>query len=80
MPFNITIFIKYLENETFPSSRKVKKGYKLHKMASLVFYSYARGFTEAVLLQTFADNHAYIKFVANEIIPDEDIVNNFINK
>ena len=69
-----------LENETFPSSRKGRKGYALHKMASLVFYSYARGFTEASLIADFAKNHAYFQFVANGITPDEDTINNFINK
>ena len=81
----VVVFIKELleifgvENETFPSSRAGRKPYSLHKMASLVYYSYARGFTKASVIADMAKNHTYFKFVANGIEPDEDTINNFIN-
>ena len=81
----IVLFIKMLlktfevENETFPSSKPGRKPYSLHKMASLVYYSYGRGFTKASVIEDMAKNHTYFKFVANGIEPDEDTINNFIN-
>lgn len=60
-----------LENETFPSAKPGRKAYTLHKMASLVFYSYARGFTKASVIADLAKNHHYFKYVANGIEPDE---------
>ena len=81
----VVIFIKMLlktfeiENETFPSSKPGRKPYALHKMASLVYYSYARGFTKASVIADMAKNHTYFKFVANGITPDEDTINNFID-
>ena len=68
-----------LENETFPSSKPGRKPYALHKMASLVYYSYSRGFTKASIIADMAKNHHYFQFVANGIEPDEDTINNFIN-
>ena len=53
----IVLFIKMLlktfevENETFPSSKPGRKPYALHKMASLAYYSYARGFTKASVIE-----------------------------
>lgn len=81
----VVLFIKMLlktfevENETFPSSKPGRKPYALHKMASLVYYSYARGFTKASVIEDMVKNHTYFKFVANGIEPDEDTINNFIN-
>ena len=81
----VVMFIKMLlktfevENEMFPSSKPGRKPYALHKMASLVYYSYARGLTKASLIADMAKNHTYFKFVANGIEPDEDTINNFIN-
>lgn len=81
----VVLFIKMLlktfevENETFPSSKLGRKPYALHKMASLVYYSYARGFTKASVIEDMVKNHTYFKFVANGIEPDEDTINNFIN-
>lgn len=81
----VVLFIKMLlktyelENETFPSAKPGRKAYALHKMASLVFYSYARGFTKASVIADLAKNHHYFKYVANGIEPDEDTINNFTN-
>ena len=81
----VVLFIKMLlktfevENEIFPSSKSGRKPYALHKMVSLVYYSYARGFTKASVIADMAKNHTYFKFVANGIEPDEDTINNFIN-
>ena len=81
----VRIFIKEVlgifevENEIFPSSKVGRKPYSLHKMASLVFYSYARGFTKASVIADMARYHSYFQFVANGIEPDEDTINNFIN-
>ena len=81
----VVLFIRMLlktfevENETFPSSKPGRKPYALHKMASLVYYSYARGFTKASVIEDMVKNHTYFKFVANGIEPDEDTINNFIN-
>lgn len=69
-----------LDNEVFPSAKDNKKGYAMHKMVSLVYYSYARGFTKASVIADLAKNHTYFKFVANGIEPDEDTINLFINK
>lgn len=49
-------------------------------MASLVYYAYAKGFTNASVIADFAKNHKYYRFAANGITPDEDTINNFINK
>ena len=82
----VVMFIKMLlksfnlENEIFPSAKSNKKGFAMHKMASLVYYSFARGFTKASIIEDQAKNHTYFKFVANGITPDEDTINNFINK
>ena len=81
----VVMFIKMLlktfkvENEMFPSSKPGRKPYALHKMASLVYYSYSRCFTKASVIADMAKNHSYFKFVANGIEPDEDTINNFIN-
>lgn len=81
----VVLFIKMLlktyelENETFPSAKPGRKAYALHKMTSLVFYSYARGFTKASVIADLAKNHHYFKYVANGIEPDEDTINNFTN-
>lgn len=81
----VVLFIKMLlktyelENETFPSAKPGRKAYALHKMASLVFYSYARDFTKASVIADLAKNHHYFKYVANGIEPDEDTINNFTN-
>ena len=81
----VVLFIKMLlktfevENETFSSSKLGRKPYALHKMASLVYYSYVRGFTKASVIEDMVKNHTYFKFVANGIEPDEDTINNFIN-
>ena len=81
----VVLFIKMLlktfevENETFPSSKLGRKPYALHKMASLVYYSYVRGFTKASVIEDMVKNHTYFKFVANGIESDEDTINNFIN-
>ena len=81
----VVSFIKMLlktfevENETFPSSKPGRKPYSLHKMVSLIYYAYARGFTKASVIADMAKNHTYFKFVANGIEPDEDTINNFIN-
>lgn len=69
-----------LENETFPSARSGRKSYSLCKMASLVYYSFSRGFTKASIIADMAKNHKYFQYVANGIEPDEDTINNFINK
>lgn len=80
----VVLFIKMLlksyelENETFPSSKPGRKAYSLHKMASLVYYSYARGFTQGSVIADMAKYHHYFKYVANGIEPDEDTINNFI--
>ena len=80
----VVLFIKMLlktyelENETFPSVKHGRKAYSLHKMASLVFYSFARGFTKASVIADLAKYHHYFKYVANGIEPDEDTINNFI--
>lgn len=80
----VVIFIKnllktfQLKNETFPSSKSGRKPYALHKMASLVYYSYSRGFTQASVIADMAKHHSHFKFVANGIEPDEDTINNFI--
>ena len=82
----VVLFIKTmlksfnLENEIFPSAKDNKKGYALHKIASLVYYAYAKGFTNASVIADFAKNHKYYRFAANGITPDEDTINNFINK
>ena len=67
-----------LENETFPSSKPGRKPYALHKMASLVYYSYSRGFTKASIIADMAKYHHHFQFVANGIEPDEDTINDFI--
>ena len=69
-----------LNNEIFPSAKDNKKGYAMHKMVSLVYYSYSNGFTKASVIADLAKNHTYYKFVANGITPDEDTINLFINK
>ena len=68
-----------IENEIFPSSKPGRKGYALHKMASLVYYSFSRGFTKASIIADMAKNHTYFKYAANGITPNEDTINNFIN-
>ena len=56
----VVTFIKMLlktfeiENETFYSSKLGRKPYALHKMASLVYYAYARGFTKASVIADMA--------------------------
>ena len=81
----VVAFVKTLlksfevENETFPSSKPGRKPYALHKMLSLVYYSYAVGFTKASIIADMAKYHSYFKFVANGIEPDEDTINNFID-
>lgn len=80
----VVIFIKkllktfQLQNETFPSSKSGRKPYALYKMASLVYYSYSRGFNQASVIADMAKHHSHFKFVANGIEPDEDTINNFI--
>ena len=69
-----------LENEVFKSSKPGRKGYALHKMGSLVYYSYGGGFTKASVIADLAKHHTYFKYVANGIGPDEDTINEFINK
>ena len=49
------------------------------KMASLVYYSFSRGFTKASIIADMAKNHTYFKYAANGITPNEDTINNFIN-
>ena len=77
----VVLFIKMLlksyelENETFPSSKPGRKPYALHKMALLIFYSYARGFTQGSVIADMAKYHHYFKYVANGIEPDEDTIN-----
>ena len=82
----LVLFIKTLlksfnlDNEIFPSAKDNKKGYAMHKMVFLVVYAYSRGFTKASIISDMAKNHNFFKFVANGIKPDEDTINNFINK
>ena len=82
----VVMFIKSLlksfnlDNEIFPSTIDNNKGYSMQKMACLVFYSYARGFTKASIIADLAKHHTFFKFVANGITPDEDTINRFINK
>ena len=82
----LVLFIKTLlksfnlDNEIFPSAKDNKKGYAMHKMACLVVYAYSRGFTKASIISDMAKNYNFFKFVANGIEPDEDTINNFINK
>ena len=82
----VVMFIKTLlksfnlTNEIFPSANYNNKGYSMQKMACLVFYSYARGFTKASVIADLARNHTFFKFVANGITPDEDTINLFIDK
>ena len=82
----VVMFIKTLlksfnlENEIFHSAEDNKKRYALHKMVSLVYYAYARGFTKASIIADFAKNHKYFRFVGNGIEPNEDTINLFIYK
>jgi len=62
----------------FPSSKRGRKSYSLRKMMSLVYYSYSRGFTEAIVIEDMAKYHSHFQYVANGITPDEDTINNFI--
>ena len=56
----VVVFIKnflksfQLENETFPSVKPGRPAYALHKMLSLVYYAYSRGFTEASVIADLA--------------------------
>ena len=43
-----------LENEPFPSVKPKRPAYALHKMLSLVYYAYSRGFTEASVIADLA--------------------------
>ena len=82
----VVLFIKMvlktfeIENEEFLSSKPGRKPYALRKMMSLIYYSYSRGFTEASVIADMAKYHSYFKYVANGITPDEDTINDFINK
>ena len=69
-----------MENETFSTSKRGRKGYNFVKMASLIYYAYSNGFTHASDIADFAANHTYYKYVANGITPDEDTINRFIDK
>ena len=54
--------------------------YSFKKMASLIYYAYANGFTNSSIIADLAANHTYYKYVANGITPDEDTINLFIEK
>ena len=56
-----------------------RKPYALHKIASLVYNAYARGFTKASIIADMAKNHTYFKYDANGKTPNEDTINNFID-
>ena len=74
------INIFQLENEDIECKTTGRKCYALSKMARLVYYAYARGFTSPEVISDFAKHHEFFKFAANGIEPSDDAIAMFIHK
>ena len=74
------ISIFQLENEVIKCNTAGRECYSLSKMARLVYYAYARGFTSPEVISDFAKNHKFFKYAANGIEPSDDAIAMFINK
>ena len=58
------IGIFQLENEVIKCNTAGRECYSLSKMARLVYYAYARGFTSPEVISDFAKNHKFFKYVS----------------